>query len=178
MAMSVLAVLTAGTLTKTTRRFSFISRGCSMQTFLPYKSFKKSAQVLDRQRLGKQRVECVQILNVLLGLSTKQGWKNHPAVLMWDGYEKALLDYLECINFEWLARGYKSPKVSERIIEFQRMLIYQDYKLPPWLGDPLFHISHQSNLVRKNAVYAHIFPGVPSDLDYVWPVKKGDANAP
>ena len=34
-----------------------------MQIFLPYKSFKKSAEVLDYQRLGKQRVEALQIIN-------------------------------------------------------------------------------------------------------------------
>ena len=28
-----------------------------MQTFLPYEDFRASARVLDRQRLGKQRVE-------------------------------------------------------------------------------------------------------------------------
>lgn len=28
-----------------------------MQTFLPYQNFVASARVLDRQRLGKQRVE-------------------------------------------------------------------------------------------------------------------------
>ena len=33
-----------------------------MQTFLPYPDFARSAAVLDRQRLGKQRVEVLQIL--------------------------------------------------------------------------------------------------------------------
>lgn len=36
-----------------------------MQTFLPYPDFNESARVLDDKRLGKQRVECLQILNVL-----------------------------------------------------------------------------------------------------------------
>lgn len=39
-----------------------------MQTFLPYADFKKSAQVLDGMRLGKQRVETLQIMQALLGL--------------------------------------------------------------------------------------------------------------
>ena len=42
-----------------------------MQTFLPYKSFTKSAQVLDYKRLGKQRVEAMQIFNALTGVPTK-----------------------------------------------------------------------------------------------------------
>ena len=36
-----------------------------MQTFLPYPAFDLSAQVLDRQRLGKQRVETLQVLKAL-----------------------------------------------------------------------------------------------------------------
>ncbi|MDQ1681515.1 MAG: hypothetical protein QOH99_56, partial [Frankiaceae bacterium] len=33
-----------------------------MQTFLPYADFGASARVLDDRRLGKQRVETLQIL--------------------------------------------------------------------------------------------------------------------
>ena len=44
-----------------------------MQTFLPYKSFERSVQVLDNKRLGKQRVEAFQILNVLQNNPTKSG---------------------------------------------------------------------------------------------------------
>lgn len=36
-----------------------------MQTFLPYKSFEQSAACLDNKRLGKQRVEVLQILKAL-----------------------------------------------------------------------------------------------------------------
>ena len=57
-----------------------------MQTFLPYKDFSRSAKVLDRQRLGKQRVEGLQILQCLLGIGSLR-WKNHPAVKMWKGAE-------------------------------------------------------------------------------------------
>ena len=39
-----------------------------MQTFLPHPNFAASAHVLDRQRLGKQRVENLQIMSALLGL--------------------------------------------------------------------------------------------------------------
>lgn len=37
-----------------------------MQTFLPVADFEKAATFLDYKRLGKQRVECLQILNILL----------------------------------------------------------------------------------------------------------------
>lgn len=47
-----------------------------MQTFLPYPSFVESAKCLDRQRLGKQRVEVLQLLKALLVPGS--GWGNHP----------------------------------------------------------------------------------------------------
>ena len=59
-----------------------------MQTFLPYPDFQKTAQCLDNKRLGKQRVEARQIISTLEGKSN--GWRNHPAVKMWKGYEDCL----------------------------------------------------------------------------------------
>lgn len=45
--------------------------------------------------------------------------------------------------------------------------------LPPWLGDEPFHRSHRSSLLRKDpAHYGPLFPGVPDDLEYVWPVRR------
>jgi len=38
-----------------------------MQTFLPYASYAESAKALDNKRLGKQRVETLQVFQVLLG---------------------------------------------------------------------------------------------------------------
>jgi len=58
-----------------------------MQTFLPYTDFIQSAKCLDYRRLGKQRLEAKTILNILLNETTKAGWRNHPAVLMWSSHE-------------------------------------------------------------------------------------------
>jgi len=55
-----------------------------MQTFLPYVNFAESAKCLDYRRLGKQRVEAKQILDVLNGKTT--AWQNHPCVKAWKGY--------------------------------------------------------------------------------------------
>ena len=45
------------------------------------------------------------------------------------------------------------------------------YPLPPWLGREELHRSHRSKLVAKSPeYYAPLFPDVPDDLDYVWPV--------
>ena len=67
-----------------------------MQTFLPYAGFADSAAVLDVPRLGKQRVETLQILRALQ--FPDYGWRNHPAVLMWRGRVPALVSYgLSCV---------------------------------------------------------------------------------
>ena len=61
-----------------------------MQTFLPYSSFKDTAKVLDYRRLGKQRVEGMQIIQTI---ENQNGWKNHPIVKMWTPYVPALKQY-------------------------------------------------------------------------------------
>lgn len=151
-----------------------------MQTFLPYESYARSAAVLDRQRLGKQRVEVLQILWTLAGET--DGWRNHPAVRMWRDEEGALIRYGMAVCSEWTNRGYKDTcgdKIAYLADHFSayephptiigRMLPTED---PEWLGDLNFHMSHQSNLLRKDpAHYGPLFPGVRDDLPYVWPVR-------
>ena len=77
-----------------------------MQTFLPYEDFAQAAKCLDSKRLGKQRVEALQILNALLKPDAK-GWKNHPAVKMWRGNERTLIEYGVAICDEWTRRGHR-----------------------------------------------------------------------
>ena len=134
-----------------------------MQTFIPYPSAARSAQVLDRQRLGKQRVEALQILRVLQGKSS--GWAHHPAIRMWRGCEHALAVYGWAMCDEWIQRDYVDNCRMEFVAAMRGPLI-----VPSWIGDEAFHRSHQSNLVRKlPAHYGPLFPGVPNDLPYVWP---------
>lgn len=142
-----------------------------MQTFLPYPSFSESAKVLDNKRLGKQRVEAYQILRVLLGEST--GWKHHPAVKMWEGYEGSLCRYAEDICREWISRGFKDSILEK--LNIMRMTIgmgkeWESYNSPEWLGDKWFHTSHRSNLLRKDPIHYGKFGWTePSTLPYVWP---------
>jgi hypothetical protein len=139
-----------------------------MQTFLPYPSFGRSAGILDDRRLGKQRVEALQILNALHGRS--RGWTNHPATRMWRGYEDALVLYGLVVTREWKRRG-RADTVEGKLLAFVPQGWRRPRQLPPWLGDPAFHRAHQSSLVRKDpAFYRAFFPDVPDDLPYVWPV--------
>lgn len=142
-----------------------------MQTFLPYPDFKQSAESLDRQRLGKQRVEGLQLINSLLGLTNGKGWSNHPARNMWRGHERALVEYTAVVCQVWRARGYKDT-VEEKVRGLEKEhLSDRSSDMPPWLGREDFHLSHQSNLVRKlPSHYQLLWPGVPDNLEYIWPV--------
>jgi len=139
-----------------------------MQTFLPYESFTESAKVLDMKRLGKQRVETMQIMNAIL--TPGHGWKNHPAVKMWRPYLPVLWDYQQAICNEWTSRGYKDTclEKSRALIAGQENI--ESNGIPKWLGNRDFHLSHQSNLVRKlPEYYGPLFPDISGDLPYIWP---------
>ena len=132
-----------------------------MQTFLPYPSFTKTFKTLDYRRLGKQRVEAKQILNVLLDRTTTRGWRNHPIVRMWEGYEPSLQLYHNlCIN-EWINQGYNNNMELENITE---PIVY-----PHWLGNKSFHSSHRANLLRKDYGYYSKFKWrEDSEHPYTW----------
>jgi len=149
-----------------------------MQTFLPYASYSQSAACLDRQRLGKQRVEAYQILNTLLGKS--DGWKNHPAVVMWKGYEDSLRCYTIDMCNEWIKRGYKDTikdRVQNMLTGFYPGEIYImsscGSRIPKFIGNERFHSSHRSNLLRKKSDWYSKFGWTePDNLPYYWPSKE------
>jgi pyrimidine dimer DNA glycosylase len=150
-----------------------------MQTFLPYPDFEESARALDVKRLGKQRVEVIQIVRAL----TVPGyaWSSHPAVLMWKGYEEALGRYGLTMCDVWLELGFgdtcaatiRADLAAFGIAEIRSELeLAEAGALPPWLADPALRESHQSSLLRKDPdFYGPRFPDVAPNLDYVWPVR-------
>jgi len=119
-----------------------------VQTFLPYEDFRDSAAVLDSKRLGKQRVECLQIYDCLVGRGST-GWRNHPAVKMWRGHEWWLLLYAIEICVEWRRRGYRDTLLPRFMDEIERC---PDSPAPRWLGLNELHSSHRGNLIRKDPV--------------------------
>jgi Pyrimidine dimer DNA glycosylase len=143
-----------------------------MQTFLPYPDFFESARVLDRQRLGKQRVETLQILQALTPDSESK-WQRHPAVKMWRGYELALATYGVTICLEWRERGYRDTCLYKICGVVRDHFTRKSPRVenPPWLGWDEFHLSHRSNLVRKAPDhYRPLFePDLTADLEYIWP---------
>jgi hypothetical protein len=140
-----------------------------VQTFLPFPDFPASARVLDAARLGKQRVEALQVLRAIV--LPAYGWQNHPAMRMWRGYVPALTRYSLAMVDEWTGRGNADttrPLIAEFAPEAETDAA--TLPVPSWLGDEALHLSHRSNLVRKAPeFYGPLFPGVPDDLPYVWP---------
>ncbi|CAB4899766.1 MAG: hypothetical protein F2825_01100 [Actinobacteria bacterium] len=143
-----------------------------MQTFLPVADFAGSARLLDSPRLGKQRVETLQILRALE--LPDYGWTTHPAVVMWRGRTPALVRYgLEMVS-EWVARGF-ADSTAAQIEEFAPGVGSQAElgaagELPGWLGEEAVHCSHRSKLLAKEpATYRSLFAEDPDDLEYVWP---------
>lgn len=141
-----------------------------MQTFLPENNLT-SVNLLDNKRLGKQRVETLQILNTLMGYS--EGWANHPAVRMWRGYEVFLCEYGFLTCKEWVKRGFVDSCES-KILQLHDILIYvrkATPQLPPWFADNRVFESHRSNLLRKDGeFYARYNWKEPNSLPYFWPV--------
>jgi hypothetical protein len=143
-----------------------------MQTFLPYANFAQSAAVLDYRRLGKQRVEALQLLKTIRKLRDKEevrGWKNHPCCKMWMKHSNALVRYGLYICREWIERGYKDTC-------YDKINAYYDEEeiltMPSFFGDEEFHRSHKSNLIRKDPeYYRKYWPDVPDNLEYIWPTE-------
>lgn len=136
-----------------------------MQTFVPLEDFQSCARVLDRQRLGKQRVEVLQILKALAGET--HGWVNHPATKMWKGYERGLIEYGIIMCAEWQRQGY-ADTCQASIAAYWNYFLHS--KLEPWwMGGPI-HASHRSNLLRKNLEHYRLYwPEDPDNMPYYWP---------
>jgi hypothetical protein len=144
-----------------------------VNTFLPFSDYDKSAEALDIKRLGKQRVEALQILKANLGKT--QGWRNHPAAVMWRGYEGQLYFYIRAICYRWTKLGYQDTCLQQAK-ELAKEIPSDRFQRPWWLGKRGFHRSHRSNLKRKDSNH-YKFP-VPDDLPYLWPREDGKSLTP
>ena len=149
-----------------------------MQTFLPYPDFAASAAVLDGPRLGKQRVEALQVLRALTWET--YGWKRHPAVRMWEGYPRGVAAYGLAVCAAWTGRGRPDTCAATIGADLARAGFPPPLpqpelaalgELPTWLGDDRVHASHRAALVRKDpGFYGQLFPDADPSMPYFWPV--------
>lgn len=123
-----------------------------MQTFIPYPDVIESLRVLDKRRLGKQRVEAKQLIDTILDRpmpngKQRHGWRNHPAAVMWRNYLPALIYYYNSSLVVFEERGGKNDKLQPEdhiVIDELRQA-----DLPWWWGNEQVHSSHRSRLLFK-----------------------------
>jgi hypothetical protein len=143
-----------------------------MQTFVPEASVVMSVRSLDPRRLGKQRVETLQIMRALAGLS--KGWVNHPAVKMWRGYESGLMYYQEETCKHWTEHwGYKDTCLNKTFSVFDEHFDAARDELPHWWGVLMVHDSHKRALIYKSPeYYSEQWPDFEGEYNYYWPEGK------
>lgn len=171
-----------------------------MQTFLPLPTYAESAAVLDNKRLGKQRVENLQIVKAILtgpriterhaamydggdariGKSTP--WFNHPAAAMWRKNWASLLCYHEACVTEWTKRGFSDStydKMRQLVVDMGERVPSDTGQAPPFIGDDKFHSSHRAILLDKDAEYygrngwsETRAEKVDGSYPYFWPTKQ------
>lgn len=134
-------------------------------TFLPYPDVVKTVKVLDYKRLGNQRNEALIVLKCNLGCYDR-GWKAHPCVQMWKGYEDLLKFYYNSCVLEWVRRGYQN---TMQLCPMKPGLV----ELPPWWGWEEFHASHRASLLAKNFKWYQQFGWQEEPrIEPVWPDQK------
>ena len=128
-----------------------------MNTFLPYVSIAKSVRCLDNKRLGKQRVEAMQLL--------RGQWPNHPCSIMYRQYKDFLTLYHNACIGEWKRRGFKN---TMRLLPFP--ILFDE---PWWLGNEAFHSTMRANLLRKDPAWYGQFGWAETPIEgYIWPGEK------
>lgn len=153
-----------------------------MQTFLPVADFAATARLLDTARLGKQRVETLQVLRAIE--LPDYGWASHPVVTMWRGRTAGLVAYGLAMVRAWRERGF-ADTTEAQIAEFAPDVVGRGQAelaaagvLPSWVGNETLHRSHRSNLLAKDPEFyrprfTELFGPEPDDLPYVWPGADG-----
>lgn len=136
---------------------------------MPYKNFEQSAKCLDRQRLGRQRLEAKLLLEILLeeiDRHTIARWKNHPVIELWRGSELSLCNYGIKICTEWKKRGYQDNQL-EWFWYYQEMYKFRDNNQPNFSEE--LHASHRAALLCKLPGWYQQFGWKEKpQIKYVW----------
>ena len=179
-----------------------------MQIFLTNPDFIYSATSLDKQMCWKQTLKAKQLLSTLrysqcpnnwraTNMWIKQSYKNHPASLMWVGYEELLAHYYNCLL--WHCKNVHKIRTTNVFIPskytiinkscgliFESMELTCGYfvhrncengKLPFWYDGEGLYLSHQAALIEKDrSFYLSKFPAADgfNGGNYVYPVAENN----
>lgn len=165
-----------------------------MQTFVPFSDVYESARVLDLKRLGKQRVETLQIVLGVLRINldgtpkTGRTWGDHTVGKMWAKNLHGLLVYQDAIVSEWREHSFKDtcwvktkvamhragvlhPDIDPLSTDMLPVWVQQEHPMPDWWGREDIHSSHRAALLSKNPEYYGQFGWKEAPVyNYVWPI--------
>ena len=117
----------------------------------------ETAMILDKKRLNKQIVECRQILSALNGES--KAWRNHPCTVQYEGHERWLELYMECLS-AWMSNAPLTAQTASLVAEM--------FHKPLFHTEPYFD-SMKRRLYTKDPVhYAQWDVYGTSDVNWYW----------
>lgn len=156
-------------------------------------------KILDNKRLGKQRLEAKQILNILEyydkhGIFPNTGWIHHKIVKIWMGHTYALKVYFNKVIYYWKERGFQNSydyydvdeescpiipcKFDGKTALFEQQA--NSMTFPLWYSYPPYYLSQRAALLMKDREYylgqQLLTPEVEPYLlkGYLWPCDHGD----
>lgn len=141
-----------------------------VNAFMPEPDLERSAQLLDTERLGKQRSEIKIMLAALTGVRFKRaagehgillpenrGYQNHAATVMWRGHELKLasMGIITCVT--WSDRFGHSLIDGKGWETLSDMVDWKDWlegngaedTYPDWWGGPV-HSRYRAHLLWKD----------------------------
>jgi hypothetical protein len=127
---------------------------------------------LQRMHLVAQLGEGLIILKALLEPDDGAGWRRHPCVRMFRGYERFFAAYGIEICREHRRRGYEDRCLPQYVAAWRDLP--GPAREPWWWGRHVVHAQDRATLVaRKPEWYGPVWPDV-EPLDHVdWPVPLG-----
>lgn len=111
-------------------------------------TFAACARTLDRQRLGRQRIEVLALLQAIADGPTSP-LHHHSLVRMWAPYQSALVRYGLEMCGEWQARGYKDT-YRDKIARFASPAYTNERNVVPHWLTPEFRENQRHMLATKD----------------------------
>lgn len=142
-----------------------------MITYVPLPtSYRACVSILDHRKLGKQRVDALQIFTACT--HPTNAWHSHPAVKMWRGAELGLLAFGIAACDEWIARGHvdtlRDNFITNGIRISDNSSLSTDY-YPSWWGDDRVHSSHRALLLSLDSAYGRFNWTERPSRNIYWP---------
>lgn len=141
-----------------------------MQVFLPYSDYRESILTLDKKRCFKQVVECGQLINGILGISSLKT-RSHPASRMFADNLNSLIEYHN-IAYDICVEKYKINFVKTK--KLSPILCLNSDK-PSWVGREDIHSRMRARLLDKDWAwyqqYGWTEEPVSEEIGYIWPVQ-------